>query len=320
MKTTPKDFFLHLGATIALYVSAIALINLAFTTINYALPDQLASYFYADSLVWPISILIVLTPILYAIEWFIARDLRLMPEKRELWIRRWRIYLTLFLTGATIAGDLIALINTYLNGEITNRFIWKVLAVLIVCAVIFAYYILDKMTDLGRGRIWKKVLAWLGIIVVLSGIIGGFNIVGSPAKQRAIRFDDTRIMDLTNIQYGIADYWQRTGKLPENIKDLNDPIYGYTVPSDPEWNVSETKASYQYIKKGPQSFDLCATFSLSSDVTKSNVNRGSGISMPAPYPASGGGLSGNWDHPAGHSCFTRTIDPLRYPVNIPPKM
>ena len=174
--TTPKDFFLHLGATIALYASAIALMNLAFETINRALPDALANYFSANSIVWPISMLIVLVPVLYVIEWLIGRDISKMVEKRDVWIRRWRIYLTLFLTGATIAGDLIVLINTYLNGEISSRLIYKVLIVLIVSAVIFAYYLLERIADSPRNKKWKMILAGLGIILVIAGIVSGFII------------------------------------------------------------------------------------------------------------------------------------------------
>ena len=173
-KTTPKDFFLHLGATTALYASAIALINLAFSTVNYALPDALAGYFSVSSVVWPISTLIVLIPILYVLEWVIRRDIVKIPEKREVWIRRWRIYLTLFLTGATIAGDLIALINTYLNGEISARFIYKILIVLVISAVIFSYYILERMSDSGRSRKFLILLAWVGIILTVAAIVAGF--------------------------------------------------------------------------------------------------------------------------------------------------
>jgi hypothetical protein len=304
MKTTPKDFFLHLGATVALYASAIALINLAFTTINYALPDRLASYFSSSSIVWPISMLIVLIPILYVIEWTIAREARLVPEKKQLWIRRWRIYLTLFLTGATIAGDLIALINTYLNGEISSRFIWKIITVLVVCAIIFAYYLLDKMTDEGRGRTWKKILSWLGLVVVLAAIIFGFTVIGSPAKQRAIRFDLQRINDLMNIQSQTAYYWQRTQKLPDTLRDLNDQISGFTVPKDPD-----TAQPYEYKKTGPKSFEICATFSLPSD-QEPGIGRGS---YDGSYPMPVGDTS-NWDHPAGHACFERTINSSLYPL------
>jgi hypothetical protein len=296
--TTPKDFFLHLAATIALYAGAIALIDLAFTLINRALPDYLSDYFYSSSVFWPISLLIVLTPILYVLEWMIARDIRLVPEKSRITIRRIRIYLTLFLTGATIAGDLIYLLNTYFNGEITSRFIWKFVAVLIVTAVIFAYYLLDKRKDTvttsgSYVKKWTRILSWLGIILVLIGIVTGFVVVGSPSKQRALRFDDQRIVDLSSIQVNIVNFWQATGKLPATLKDIDNPIYIPNIPVDPE-----TKQPYEYNAKSSLSFEICANFALAS------INKNNPLWYPMPA-----GTTANWNHPSGHSCFVRTINP-----------
>lgn len=314
-KTTPKDFFLHLGATAALYAAVIALINLVFSIINYAYPDQLAGYFSASSVAWPVSMLVVLIPVLYAVEWLLVRDIRRMPEKAEIWVRRWRIYLTLFLSGATIVGDLIALINTYLNGEISSRFVWKIVAILAVCGVVFAYYLLARAADEARARTARRSLAAAGLILVAAAIVGGFVIVGSPSRQRDLRFDSQRVSDLTNIQWQIVNVWQQTGKLPQSLDSLNDPISGVTVPADPE-----TRAPYEYTVKGARDFELCATFALESQDTKGrgayNSAGSSGIIAPtpaiAPYP--GNSLDTNWTHAPGHVCFVRSIDPARYPV------
>ncbi|MDE1940550.1 MAG: hypothetical protein KGI66_00320 [Patescibacteria group bacterium] len=288
VKASPKDFFLHLGATIALYAGAIALINLAFTILNKLFPDALNPYWNAGSVIWPISMLIVLVPVLYVIEWAIGRDIQRMPEKREVGIRRWRIYLTLFLTGATIAGDLVYLINTYLNGEITARFVLKVLIILVVCAVIFAYYILSKN---GSARKWLVALAWTGAVLILAAIVGGFLIVGSPGQQRAEMFDAQRIADLQNLQNEIMAYAQRAGSLPPNLQALaaglygqpNAQPYGYKAPVDPE-----TAAPYGYSVTSSTTFEVCADFSTDD---------------------SGGDLGGNldWRHPAGHHCFERAF-------------
>jgi type II secretory pathway pseudopilin PulG len=314
--TSPKDFFLHLGATVALYASVIAFINLAFEIANRALPDALASYYSANSVVWPISMLVVLVPVLYVLEKLINRDISRLPEKREIWIRKWRIYLTLFLTGVTIAVDIIVLINTYLNGEISSRFIWKVLVVMIVSVVVFAYYILAKNESIGTKKTWLTILAVLGIVLVLIGIVSGFIIVGSPSTQRAMRFDGQRVNDLSNIQYQITNYWQRTGNLPENLLTLNDPISSFSVPMDPE-----TLKPYEYSvnklsSKSPWTFDLCATFSLSSygdDATFTENSRDSLPTKPVSRSIVGGNLNETWIHTAGHNCFERVIDPKLYP-------
>ncbi|MEA2715306.1 MAG: hypothetical protein QOG91_334 [Candidatus Parcubacteria bacterium] len=318
-KITPKDFFLHLGATAVLYVGAVALIDLSFSIINYHLPDVLAGgYYTSSSIAWPVSMLIILVPILYVLEWFIGRDVARVPEKREIWVRRWRISLTLFLTGATIAGDLIYLINTYLNGEISSRLVYKVLAVLAVSAVVFAYYLFARISDPVLAKTWQTILAWLGIIIVLSGIVGGFMVVGTPAKQRALRFDSERVNDLSNIQGRIIAYWMDKRQLPAAFSDLIDPLSNIAVPDDPE-----TKEAYSYSVKGATLFELCANFALPTEDVK---GRGAYDSYGGygAYPAISGGYYGDtndsWQHNAGRVCFERTIDPERYPPKPPVKL
>jgi len=318
-KTSPKDFFLHLGAVIVLYVVAGALINLAFSVINYAYPDQLATYFYAPSMVWPISLLIVLIPVLYLLEWFIARDFALNPEKKALPIRKLRIYLTIFLGAALIIGDIIALLNTYLSGEITARFVWKILAILLIAGCAGKYYFFSLYENFRWAKLIRRGNAWFGIILVIVAIVSGFVIVGSPAKQRGLRFDSQRESDLSNIQSRVVNYWQQKGALPAALSDLNDMLYGSIIPTDPD-----TASAYEYRTVAATSskdvaFELCATFSLpSQDLTgRGAYGGGTGVSYPStvnmtyPYPGMG---NDSWDHQAGHACFTRTIDPQMYPV------
>lgn len=295
-KTTPKDFFLHVGAIVTLYVSVGALISLAFEIANRLLPDQLSNYFSASSIIYPVSMLAVLVPALYAIEWLIARDIKIMPEKKDIWVRRWRIYLTLFLTGAAIAGDFIALISVYLNGEISSRFIWKILIVLFVSSAVFKYYFFSMNASMRWAKFVKKTMPWWGIILVLAAIISGFVIVGSPVKQRAIRFDQQRVREISNAVYSVAHYWQEFGKVPDSLSDL--PEYGTMnlIPKDPV-----TGIPYIY-EKGLQnnSFKICATFAEPSINTDSNYSK----SINVFY---------NWDHPAGEYCFDRTVSPVDFP-------
>lgn len=310
---TPKDFFLHIGATIALYVVAGSLINLCFSIINYFNPDSLASYFYSNSIAWPISMLIVLVPALYFVEWFIRRDLVKNSGKKEVWIRRWRIYLTIFLASVLLIGDLIVLINVYLGGEITSRFVYKILVIILVAGAIGKYYFFDLYDKYARATLVRQINSWFGIIFVLAAVITGFIVVGSPAKQRALRFDQQRTNDLSTIQWYIINNWQNKGKLPATLTELNDPLSGTTVPKDPE-----TEAPYEYIQKGSNTFELCATFGQSSQDLKgrgeSGYGRDIGLTYPSPsyYP----GIEGEqWNHESGRTCFSRTIDPSKYPVN-----
>ncbi len=318
-KTTPKDFFFHLGATLALYIGVIAFVNLTFSIIDYAYPDVLAGYFSASSIAWPISMLVVLVPVLYVLEWLVARDIRAVAEKANIWVARWRIYLTLFLAGATVVTDLIILISTYLNGEISMRFTYKILVVLVIAAAVFVYYIFNRISTAStKIKVWQKVISWFGIIVVVATIIGGFIIVGSPATQRALRLDNQRVQDLSNIQWQIVNHWQMKQALPDSLLALNDSISGYITPLDPA-----TNASYTYKPTALTKFSLCANFDRTSVDSK-----GRGGSMTAPaYPVgvggaidagkepagTGAGITDVWSHGVGTVCFDRTIDPQKYP-------
>ena len=158
-------------------------------------------------------------------------------------VRKWLTYLTLFIAGVTIITDLIILINTFLGGEITARFAFKVLAVLIVAGVIFAYYLYDLRRDVGQKSSQMKMLVWAVSFGVLASIIGGFFIIGSPFTLRMKRFDERRVNDLQNIQYQIVNFYQRKGVLPNSLDELKDPLSGFNIPLDPD-----TNAPYEYEK------------------------------------------------------------------------
>lgn len=296
-KTSPKDFFIHLGATLSLYISVGALINLLFSLIDYTYPDAVSSYFLASSIALPISILVVLVPVFYVLIWMIQKDAKLFPEKNDLWIKRWRVFLTLFLSVAVIAGDLITLINTYLSGEISTRFVWKFLVILVILGIIFVYYLLEKV---GKAIVARNVILYSGIVIVLVSIISGFLIVGSPSRQRALRFDSLRVAALTEIQNYIVNYWQVKRELPKSLSVLNDPLVPTFVPVDPE-----TQLDYEYSIKADKTFELCATFSEDSD----SINNATDPVFYDPKDT----IAQNWKHEAGRTCFTRTIDPEKYP-------
>ena len=82
-------------------------------------------------------------PVYVWVNWFLNKIYTKEPEKRNLRIRRWLIYFTLFATALVIIGDLVALVNNLLGGEFTVRFILKVITVFFVAGSIFYYYFSD---------------------------------------------------------------------------------------------------------------------------------------------------------------------------------
>jgi len=301
--TTPKDFFLQIGLIAALYVSAVSLLSLVFEIINYAFPDRLNYYadIYSSSMRVAVAALIVAFPVYIGLGWLFNREATRNPEKRQMLVRRWLTHLTLFIAGAAIAADLVVLIYEFLGGEITTRFVLKVLAVLVVAGLIFACYLLDLRRKGERTRLFNG-FAIAATLVVLASIVTGFYVIGSPAKQRALRFDERRSQDLQSIQWQVVSYWQQKEQLPQNLSQLEDPISGFNVPEDPK-----TNQAYEYRVTGPLAFELCATFELPTP-----EGRRANGSVTMPIDMYGKGLD-TWQHEAGRQCFTRTIDPDLYP-------
>lgn len=301
-RTTPKDFFLYLAAAITLYISAGSLLALLFHIIDTALPDALnPSYggIYAGGIRFAIASLVIIFPLYLFLSWFIRKGIVANAEKAHIAIRKWFIYFTLFIAGAAMVGDLIALINTFLGGEITSRFILKVLAMLVVAGTVFWYYLYDlRRTDRGDMRV-RTSFVWIAALCVLAAIVGGFVVAGSPMTARSLRFDQERVMHLQNIQWEVVNYWQSKGKIPSALSDLEDSITGFRAPSDPQ-----TGASYTYTVTGARAFTLCATFSLASSPEETRAY---------PKYAPEFGMEENWAHEAGEHCFDRTIDPDRFP-------
>src|SRR3569832_2027906 len=111
--TGAKDFFLWAGAMLFLYVSAVSFITLLFSYINYTFPDAVKSFYtnpYDSGMSYQMAILIVLVPLCLTLMHFIRRDIDANKTRADLWVRRWALYLTLFVAGVTVAGDLITLL------------------------------------------------------------------------------------------------------------------------------------------------------------------------------------------------------------------
>ena len=320
IKTTPKDFFVFIGEMAALYASAVSFLNLLFEIINSYFPDPLSFSYdnFSSGMRWPTASLIIVFPIYIFLSWFINKDLTLNPLKKNLGIRKWLVYLTLFVAGVTIITDLIMLINTFLGGEITARFAFKILAVFIVAGLAFAYYLYDLRKDVGQKSNQMKLLAWAVSFAVLASIVGGFFIMGSPFTLRMKRFDERRVSDLQNIQYQIVNFYQRKGNLPNNLDELKDPIAGFNIPLDPDSAVSYGYEKVSDLPTGQASlsFKICADFSLSSDaqIDSKGVTRSVPIFLGDDY------LNENWQHEKGLVCFDRKIDKDLYPILKNPKM
>ena len=86
-KTTAKDFFLHLGIIIGLYVSAISFLVLIFQIIDKVFP--LAGEYIGDidsTIRSALAALIIFFPTFLYIVYTGNKDLISNPEKKDIWI------------------------------------------------------------------------------------------------------------------------------------------------------------------------------------------------------------------------------------------
>lgn len=301
VNASPWDVFINLLAVIALYASVWALLAVLFSFTDLAFPDPLDSRIdLRDDIRYALAVLIIFFPA-YVWSWrAIELDLVANPDKRRRWLRTCPIYLTLFLAGMLALGDLSCLVYYFLTGELTVRFILKVVAIAIVAGSTFWFYLHALRRAPGPFPPATRLFAYACYAAVAIAIVAGFAVAGSPRQARLQRLDNRRLEDLADIQRNIVDYWQRKRVLPASLDRLNDDIAGFHPPTDPE-----TNRGYDYRATSSLAFELCADFARSDHDVRHNIGRW-GWQLRESADA--------WNHDAGHYCFTRTIDPTRYPL------
>ncbi|TRZ64819.1 MAG: hypothetical protein D4Q79_00760 [Spirochaetia bacterium] len=292
----PRDVFLELWVVGTLYLSASFIVTLLFQYINYFFEDLANPYSFSQSTVrWTVAILIAILPTHIFVLRLREKDYLAIPEKREGRLRKWLLYLTLFIAAITCIIDFATLVFYFLDGELSVRFILKVLAVAVVAGGVFWYYFSDLKRTSPEVSKNAKAARIIAVVLAILTIAGAFFISGSPFAARDQKIDSQRESDLQGIQSQIIYYWQKKEKLPASLNDLADSISGYKAPNDPE-----TGALYEYKITGNLDFELCATFS--AEIPKDN---GTGR-----YPLKNDNYL--WEHGKGRTCFERTIDPALY--------
>src|SRR3989344_2650786 len=296
-KNLPRDAFLCLAAVITLVVVAVGFGMAVFNYIDFYFPDPATDYYKGSSshespIRQAMAMLIVVFPVFFWVSRFLRKDVQLNPEKKELKIRKWFLNLTLFVAALVIIGDFVAVINSFLTGELTMRFVLKALTMFFISGSVFYYY----LAQLKEKEVkWVNAFSWVIAAAVIAAVLWGFAVIGSPFQQRNKRFDEIRVNDLSAIQNYVTNYWQNKGMLPANLSNLDDSLLGIIVPVDPE-----TGEPYEYRVTNDLTltFELCATFTAES----TNDQR----AIPQIYPPKSRDY--NWQHGAGFTCFERTID------------
>jgi len=296
IKTTPRDVFLHALMIVSLAILMVSITSILFSFIEFWIPDAIDSWRSTSGIHGEIrgfmSAIIISLPVFLGISKLIEGDLSKNPAKHKLGIRKWLLYITLFVASIILIIDGIVLVQAFLAGELTLRFFLKILTVLVAAGGVFSFYLWALKRTGKDGSPYPKQAAIALIVVVVAVIVSGFMIIGPPSEQRNIRLDEERVQDLSSIQYAVVDYYSENKELPASLDILEDQGRVYEGIKDPE-----TGAVYTYTITGDMTFELCATFSTESDEDSS---------IRSEYGVKGGS---SWKYTTGENCFERTIDP-----------
>src|SRR6056297_423990 len=283
-----KFAFFYLLSLVALLFMAISTGTVIFQIINKYIADFAASYphrYSSGALKFAISSLVVSVPIFYLTTAQIQKNLfrgKLDPESG---IRRWLTYFIMFVASVVMIVWVIVTINSFLSGELTLRFGLKFLTVLVIAGSIFGYYFYDiKREGIKETKdLVIKYSFWISLVAVMAVCLAGLFIVESPWETRKKNLDREVLNNLSAIERGVQNYYEKENSLPQDLKELQEvSIYIKDMDlTDPE---TGEKYEYQVLDRGK--YELCANFRTSNLEDEENFYRNE-----------------KWPHKAGEKCF-----------------
>ncbi|MFA6551769.1 MAG: DUF5671 domain-containing protein, partial [Patescibacteria group bacterium] len=226
-----KFAFFYLLSLVSLGFLAVAVGMVIFQIINKNIIDIVEDWnmrYNLDALRFAMSAIVVAAPVYYFSAWQINKNLFSGALDKEAGVRRWLSYLILFIASVVVIGYLIALINVFLNGELTLKFSLKTLTVLLISGIIFSYYFYDLKREKVEGKKSKIVGGYFygTLAVVLAVFIASFFFVESPAQARKLRQDSEVLNRLSSVASSIDGYYGEKNKLPADLKALlEDNLY-----------------------------------------------------------------------------------------------
>ncbi|MEZ5998745.1 MAG: DUF5671 domain-containing protein [Hyphomonas sp.] len=152
-----REAFFYLLFFILLGVVAYNLGSLLFALIDTWVPDKLDAaneyrLTWRDSQIrGAMAGLIVGTPIFLWLARLLLRARVANPALQRSRIRKWLIYVSLVIAGAVLVGDAIALVYSFLSGELSLRFSLKAIVVAGIAGSIFGYFITNAERDEADG-------------------------------------------------------------------------------------------------------------------------------------------------------------------------
>ncbi|EPX86820.1 DUF5671 domain-containing protein [Salipiger mucosus] len=225
-------------------------LSLAFEQIEAWLPDPGAPARYAPrGMRWSMAALIVFLPAFWALDRADARAGRTDPSRRHGSVRRWLSAVAMLIAVIILMGDALVLIYTFLDGQMTARFLVKSVVVAGLAGLVLAYFRQTRVPGDGAARQpagWA--MAGLGLLVLALS----FAVVGGPAQGRAEQRDRARLADMRTLA---RDMVRCDAFDQDTLPDTFDPL---SCARDRR-ELTGFASEIAYSPAGPEAFELCTT-------------------------------------------------------------
>ena len=308
-KQNAKFAFFYLLSLVALVFTSISTGMIIFQIVNKTIIDDLSLVpggFSQEILRFAISAIIIAAPIYFAMMWLINKNLLSAKLERESGVRKWLTYFILLVSAVVMIGWFIATVGSFLNGELTVKFVIKSLSSILISALIFSFYLYDiKREDVTKNNSIIKVYFFGSMAIVVVALISAFFFIDSPLKVRDQKFDQAIVNKFSQIDNAVNAYYGENKKLPADLNALlNGGSTYYLLESD--LTDPATGVAFVYKVDTKDSYELCATFKTEN---KSQANDKSVYTDT------------RWLHDAGYQCLKQRIATLDNtkgaPVSVP---
>jgi hypothetical protein len=259
--------FYYLLSLISLGAMALGLGIIVFEVLDKVFVDVSNSYFSMQALKTAFSTLIISTPIYYLCSYLLSKSIRKEDLSLESSLRKWLIYLILLVTSIVMLVWLVSILNSFLNGEMTIKFILKALTALIISAMIFSYYLYNIRQKVVKKKDKIKSVFFIASLLLVVLALGlAIAHMESPQTTRDKKIDENTLRDFDNINMNVNMYYSSNDKLPESLEELKD---GNNLNSYSGSTFSLEDIDYN--KLSETEYELCAEF-ISSNLDDENNN------------------------------------------------
>lgn len=295
-----KFAFLYLLSLVGLGFLAVSVGMVSFQVINKYIMDVVETYgmsYDSYSLRFAISSIIVGAPIYFISTWQINKSLVKGVLDKDAAVRRWLTYFILLVSSLVMLGDLIAVVNNFLSGELSLKFALKVLTILVIAGAVFGYYLYDIKRESVKDAsdLTIRVYFYCALIVTAVALVAGFVFVESPVQVRKERQDTEVLNRVQTVRTGLVNYYEDTNALPETLNEL----LGGTrfIVSERDLINPVTGAEFGYRAISDTEYEICTTFQASNKDRQENYEYG--------Y------YNDFWQHDAGEQCVTWAVTSLK---------